>query len=190
MTVIKDGAGTGAVASVNEINQLSTIAMQQSEAAVGSDMGVCWVVDGQAVMTSGLERTVLIITNSGPTEVEIGLTITSVQNNPQSSGLTAIVRTYIGTATGSAGTPKIPVNMNTKFTTIPNVGVTTNSPTIAGTDTEITQYYFQMQDTLDIDWQSSIILAQGGSYRVTVQGPTGTASGLVNHNVRFVNEFH
>jgi hypothetical protein len=95
MTVIKDGAGTGFIAAVNEINQLSTIAMAQSEAAVASDMGQCWVVDGQAVMTSGVERTVLIITNSGPTEIEIGLTLTSVQNNPVNSGLTTIVRTYI-----------------------------------------------------------------------------------------------
>jgi hypothetical protein len=190
MTVIKDGMGTGVVAQVNEINQLSTIAMQQSEAAVASDMGQCWVVDGQAIITSGVERTVLIITNSGTIQVEIGLTLTSVQNNPVNSGLTTIVRTYIGTATGTGGTSKTPVNMNTKYTTIPNVGVTTNSPTIAGSDTEITQYYFQVSDVDQIDWQQSIILNQGGSYRVTAQGASGTASGFVNHSVRFVNEFH
>lgn len=190
MTVIKDGTGEGFVAQVNEINQLSTISMTQSEAAVGADMGQCWVVDGQAVMTSGLERTVIIITNSGPAEVEIGLTVTSVQNNIQTSALTSIIRTYIGTATGTAGTPKTPINMNTKFTTLPNVGITTNSPTIAGTDTEITQMYFQMQDTQMIDWASSIVLTPGGSYRVTVQGASGTVSGLVNHSVRFVGEFH
>lgn len=175
---------------MNSINQLSTIAMMQSEAAVAADMGVAWVVDGQAVMTSGLERTIMIITNSGPTPIEIGLTLTSVQNNPINSGLTTIVRTYIGTATGTGGTPKTPVNMNTKYTTIPNVGVATNSPTIAGSDVEVTQYYFQVSDVDQIDWQQSIILAQGGSYRVTATGQSGTASGLVNHSVRFVNEFH
>ena len=164
--------------------------MQQSDAAVGADMGQCWVVDGQAVMTSGVERTVIIITNSGPAEVEIGLTLTSVQNNPLNSGLTTIIRTYLGQATGSGGTPKTPINMNTKFTTIPNVGITTNSPTIAGSYTEITQYYFQMQDTQIIDWASSIVLTPGGSYRVTATGQSGTASGLINHSVRFVGEFH
>lgn len=190
MTVIKDGAGTGAVAQVNEINQLSTVAMMQSEAAVAADMGVGWVVDGQAVITSGLERTVLIITNSGPTPIEIGLTLTSVQNNPQNSGLTTIVRTYVGTATATGGTAKNATNLNTRFTTLPNVGITTNSPTIAGTDTEVTQFYFQMQDHLLIDYEQSIILAQGGSYRVTATGQSGTTSGLVNHSVRFVQEFH
>ena len=190
ITVIKDGTGTGEVAEVNAINQLSTVSMTQSEAAVAADMGVLWTVDGQAVITSGIERTVLSITNSGPTNVEIGLTISSVQNNPINSGLTTIVRTYIGTATGTGGTPKTPVNMNTKFTTLPNVGITTNSPTIAGTDTEILQEYFQMQDTQMTDWASSIILAQGGSYRVTATGQSLTASGLVNHSIRFVNEFH
>jgi hypothetical protein len=191
MTVIKDGAGTGNVAGVNSINQLETESMILTDVAVGADMGVAWVVDGQAAITSGTERTVMIITNSGPTQVEIGLTITSIQNNPINSGLTTIIKTYIGTATGSAGTSKTPVNMNTKFTTVPNVGVVTNSPTIAGTDTEITQYYMQMQDTQMIDWQSSIILAQGGSYRVTATGALGTTSGLpVNHSVRMVNEFH
>lgn len=193
LTVIKDGAGTGSIAQVNEINQLSTIAMQQSDAAVGADMGVAWVVDGQAVITSGLERTVLVMVNSGTTMVEIGLTLTSVQNNPMNSGLTTIIKTYIGNVTvvtGSGGTSKTPVNMNTKFTTTPNVGIATGSPIITGSDTEITQYYFQMQDTLMIDWASSIVLSQGGSYRVTATGQSGTASGLVNHSVRFVNEFH
>lgn len=164
-----------------------------TDAAVGADLGVAWVVDGQATMTSGVERTVMIITNSGITQVEIGLTITSMQNNPQNSGLTTIIKTYIGTAaavTTSGGVSKTPVNMNTKFTTTPTVGVATNSPVITGTDTEVTQYYFQMQDTLMIDWASSIVLAQGGSYRVTATGASGTASGLVNHSVRFVNEFH
>lgn len=190
MTVIKDGKGTGNVAEVNEINQLSVNAMVQPDAAVGADMGVAWVVDGQAVMTSGVERTVLIITNSGPAMVEIGLTVTSVQNNPMNSGLVTTVKTYIGQATATGGTAKTPVNLNTQFTTQPNVGVTSNSPTIAGTDTEVTQFYFQMQDTLLIDYQSSIVLSQGGSYRVTATGQSGTASGLVNHSVRFVNEFH
>jgi hypothetical protein len=194
ITVIKDGVGSGSIAEVNSINQLSTISMTQSDAAVGSDLGVCWIVDGQVVMTSGVERTVMIITNSGTTQVEIGLTVTSVQNNPQNSGLTTIIKTYIGTASAvtgtSGGVTKTPVNMNTKYTTLPNVGVATNSPVITGADTEVTQYYFQMQDTQMIDWQSSIVLSQGGSYRVTATGAAGTASGLVNHNVRFVNEFH
>jgi len=190
MTVIKDGTGTGAVAQVNSINQLATESMVLPDVSVGSDMGVAWVVDGQVAITSTVEKTIMIITNSGATPVEIGLAITSVQNNPQNSGFTSVIRTYIGTATGTGGTAKVPVNLNTRYTTLPNVGVTTNGPTIAGTDTEITQYYFQMQDTQLIDWQSSIILAQGGSYRVTVTGQSGTASGLVNHSVRFVNEFH
>lgn len=189
MTVIKDGAGTGNIAEVNNINQLSTVAMTISDAAVGADLGVAWAVDGQAAMTSGVERTVLIITNSGTTQVEIGLTFTSVQNNPINSGLTTIVKTYIGNAAGTGGTPRTPVNKNTKFTTLPNVGVATNSPTITGVDTEVSQFYFQTTDTLQVDYGSSIILNQGGSYRITCIGASGTASGLVSHSVRFVNEF-
>lgn len=190
MTVIKDGVGTGTVAQVNSINQLSVEAMVESDAAVGADMGVAWAVDGQAVITSGVERTVLIVTNSGIVPVEIGLTFTSVQNNPINSGMVTVIKTYIGTATGTGGTPKIPVNKNTKFTTLPNVGVTTNSPSIAGVDTEVSQFYFQMQDTIQVDYASSIVLNQGGSYRITATGASGTASGLVSHSVRFINEFH
>jgi len=193
MTVIKDGAGTGSVAQVNELNMLSTESMILTDAAVGADLGQCWVVDGQAVITSGLERTVLVITNSGTTQVEIGLTLTSVQNNPMNSGLTTTIKTYIGSVgvvTTSGGVTKTPVNMNTQYTTLPNVGIASGSPIVTGTDVEVTQYYFQMQDTLMIDWQSSIVLNQFGSYRVTATGAAGTASGLVNHSVRFVNEFH
>lgn len=188
MTVIKDGTGAGNIAEVNNQNQLAVEATVYTDIAFAADQGQAWVVDGQVAMTSGLERTVLIITNSGITQVEIGLAITSVQNNPINSGMVTTIKTYIGTATGSGGTPKTPVNLNTKFTTLPNVGITTNNPTIAGSDTEITQYYFQMHDINPIDWASSIVLGQGGSYRVTATGALGTASGLVNHSIRFVNE--
>jgi hypothetical protein len=164
--------------------------MTQPDISTAADLGVAWAVDGQAAMTSGVERTVLILTNSGTTGIEIGLTFTSVQLNPVNSGLSTTIKTYIGTATGTGGTPKIPVNKNTKYTTTPNVGVQTNSPTIAGTDFEVSQFYFQTTDTFLIDYQSSIVLAQGGSYRVTATGAAGTASGLVSHSVRFLTEFH
>jgi len=85
MTVIKDGTGAGNIAEVNSQNQLAVEAMIYSDTAFAADQGQAWVVDGQVAMTSGLERTVLIITNSGTTQVEIGLAITSVQNNPINS---------------------------------------------------------------------------------------------------------
>jgi hypothetical protein len=165
--------------------------MTEPDVAIAADLGVAWVVDGQVGITSGIERTVLIVTNSGPNVIEMGLTFTSVQNNSMNSAMVTTVKTYIGTATGTGGTPKTPVNLNTRYTTVPNVGITTNNPTIAGTDSEVSQFYFQMQDTLMVDYASSIVLAPGGSYRVTATGPLGTTSGLlVNHSIRFLNEFY
>lgn len=193
MTVIKDGTGEGFLAGVNDANRLKTESVTTQDGSDAADLGFCFFTNGTTAITSGTEKTVIVIVNTGTFTYEIGRVFLSVQNQqPPSTGVNPTITTtkmYVGNVTASGGTLKTPVNantgsLNTAFTTIRADG-----PTITGTDFEIKQLYFLLDDSQLVDFSGSIVLGPTGSFRITCTGGGGASGNLLcASNIQFFLE--
>lgn len=192
MTVIKDGTGQGFLALVNGLNRLGVDAVTTSDGSEATDLGFGFMVDGTTSITQ-TEKTVMIIVNTGINTYELGRVLLSVQNQQPPSTTSSTITTlklYVGTATATGGTVKTPVNINTGSLNAAQLAVNTNNPTVTGTDSEIKQMYFLLDDSQFFDFEGSIILQPTGSFRVTCTGGAGITSGtfLCAANVQFFQE--
>lgn len=152
------------------------------------------MVDSTTSITQ-TEKTVMIIVNTGTTTYEIGRVLISVQNQQPSSTTSSTIVTvkmYVGTATATSGIVKTPVNVNTGSLNFANVTVRTDNPTVSGTDNEIKQIYFLLNDSVLTNFEGSIVLEPSGSYRITCTGGAGITSGafLCAANVQLYQEIH
>jgi hypothetical protein len=192
MTVIKDGTGQGFLAGVSDQNRLRTEAVTTSDASETTDLGFGFMTNGTTLIAQ-TEKTVVIIVNTGIFTYEIGRVWLSVQNQqPPSTTSSTIttVRLYVGEATATLGTLKTPVNVNTGSLSPAFATVRADNPTIAGTDSEVKQLYFLLDDSQLVDFEGSIILQPTGSFRVTCTGGAGISPGtlLCAANVQFYQE--
>ena len=185
MTVIKDGTGQGYLAGVTEHNRLKSLSLVITAPATSADAGEAFLVDGQTTIVAATEKTVIILVNSGSEELELGRVIISVQNQqPAATGAgtstVTVVKIYIGNATVTAGgTTKTASNANTGSANQLEATVTTNNPTLGGTDTKVTELYFLADDCQLINYLGDIVVAPGGSFRVTCTGGAGAVGTLL-----------
>ena len=190
MTVIKDGTGEGFLVGVSNFNRLRTEAVTTPDGSDISDLGFGFFVDGTTTITQ-VEKTVIIVVNTGTFTYEIGRVWISVQNaQPPSTTSSTIttVKFYIGTATATSGTVKSFINANTGSLNPAFLTARSDNPTIAGTDAEIKQLYFLLDDSQLVDFEGSIILEPTGSFRVTCTGGAGTSGLLCAANVQTYQE--
>lgn len=193
MTVIKDGKGQGFLAGVTETNRLQTESVTTSDSSETADLGFCYFTDGTTTITSGTEKTVMVIVNTGTFIYEIGRVFVSVQNQqPPSTGVNPTITTtkmYIGTVTATSGTLKTAINANTGSLNAAFATIRTDNPTITGTDFEMKQLYFLLNDSQLIDFSGSIVLGPTGSFRITCTGGGGASGNLLcAANVQFFQE--
>lgn len=177
MTVIKDGTGSGFLAGVNKLNQLLTRSVAVAEIASASELGNSYQVDGETTLSSGTERTIIVLINNEPQNVEIQRIFLSVQNQ---TGVISTIKTYIGQATvASGGNARTPKNINTTSTNSLSVTVLDGNPTInSGTDVKVQEQYFQQNDTETNEYEGSLVLGTNGSVRVTCTGGSGSVGTL------------
>lgn len=169
MTVIKDGTGQGFLTKVDEDNHLSTRSVAQSEAAhISIRNQKTFSILGQTTTVAAVEKTILVVINNSSELLAVDNILVSLQGE---SGKPAIFRGYVGQKTfTSGGTAVTPVNLNvTSTTTIDTIAVE-NNPTLGGSDTQALKIFLESTGAFATDFDGIIILGQGGSIRVTVEG--------------------
>lgn len=184
MTVIKDGAGTGLLARVDNENLLEAHAVATDEYVFeGIAHGNAFRVLGNTTITATTEKTVLILINNGDAILGIDRVTTSIQGE---SGKPVTIKIYIGNATVTAGgSTATPVNTNVTSVNVLNATGTQNNPTIGGTDTNILTVYMESTSIDRELTNGAIVLGRNNSIRVTCTGAAG-AAGTFNCNTHIL----
>jgi hypothetical protein len=175
MVVLKDGSGQGYLAKVGAANDLHTRAIVIAEISNASENEGAFQAEGETTITAATEKTVLLLINSGTSNLEVGNIFLSLQNE---SGKISTMKIYIGKATyTSGGTAKSATNLNTGSNISSDTTLYEDNPTVGGTDHLILELYFQSGDGSSITspFHGGIVLTPDGSFRATVTGGAGAA---------------
>lgn len=172
MTVVKDGSGAGYLAKVGPENDLHTRAITLTEISAASASGSSFQAEGETTITALTEKTVIVLTNDGDTDLNIGSLFISTKNE---TGKLTTVKVYLGNvARSAAGSLTSAVNLNTGSLDVPDVTIYEDNPTVTGTDVMIIELYFQAGDgsNFTVTFDGGIVLKRNGSLRITCKGDT------------------